>query len=138
MQSLTPASRRHRLAWAALLGAVLLAVLLVTVTVTGPRVSVRWRADIGPVARVALEARHGLRNGRQDNPGQPLVWWSEFADWSQDAVAALVRDDAVADTNYIDRSTYQVGDPAVVVSTRIPGLLRALPFRSAPTTASTR
>src|SRR5262245_28513698 len=48
----------RRLVWAAVAAAVLLAALLVTVTVTGPRVSVRWRPDIGPEARQALEARH--------------------------------------------------------------------------------
>jgi hypothetical protein len=118
---------RRRL-WAAVAGAALLAAMLVTVTVTGPRVSIRWRSDIGPEARLALEARHGLRNGRQDDPQEPLVWRYELGDWSADAVAALVRDEAVTDTNYIDRTTYRVDDPAIVVSTRVPAIVRALPF----------
>lgn len=102
--------------------------LIVTVTVTGPRVSVRWRADISPSDRLALETRHDLRHGRQDNLQEPLVWRYELGDWSRDAVAALVRDEAVSDTNYIDRSTYEVSGPDVVVATRIPRILRALPF----------
>ena len=81
--------RGRRLVWATVVVALLIAVSLVTVTITGPRVSVKWRRDIGPAARLALEARHDLRNGRQDDPREPLVWRYELGDWSQDAVASL-------------------------------------------------
>jgi hypothetical protein len=77
---------------------------------------------------LALEQRHGLRYGRQDDNQNDLVWRYELGDWSRDAVAALVKDPAVADTNYIDRSTYKVDDPTVTVATRVPSILRLLPF----------
>jgi hypothetical protein len=34
----------------------------------------------------------------------------------------------VADTNYIERSTYEVDDPTTTVATRVPAILRLLPF----------
>jgi hypothetical protein len=113
---------------AAVIGVVLISVSLVTVTITGPRVSVRWQATISTANRLALEQSYDLRNGRQDDPQNDLVWRYELGDWSRDAVAALVNDPAVADTHYIDRSSYQVDDPSIVISTRIPSVLRALPF----------
>jgi hypothetical protein len=110
-------------------GAVLVvAASLVTVTVTGPRVSVRWKPSVTAADRVELERRHDLRNGRTDDATNQSVWRYELGDWSRDAVAALVTDTAVADTNYIDRSTYQVDDAAITVGTRIPAILRSLPF----------
>ena len=121
---------RHPLAAVALAAAAALvaAVSLVTVTVTGPRVSIRWQAAVSTPDRLALEERHELRNGRQDDPQNVLVWRYELGDSSRDAVAAIVRDPAVADTNYIDRSTFEVDDATLTVATRIPALLRALPF----------
>ena len=101
---------------------------LVTVTVTGPRVSVRWNATIDRAERLELERRHDLRNGRQDAGDDEHVWRYELGDWSPDAVAAVVRDPAVADTHYIDRTSFDVGDPTVTVATRIPSILRVLPF----------
>ena len=74
------------------------------------------------------EERHDLRNGRQDDRARALVWRYELGDSSRDAVAAIVRDPAVADTNYIDRSTYEVDDSTLTVATRIPSILRPLPF----------
>ena len=81
---------------------------LVTVTVTGPRVSVRWNATIDRAERLELERRHDLRNGRQDAGDDEHVWRYELGDWSPDAVAAVVRDPAVADTHYIDRNSFDV------------------------------
>jgi hypothetical protein len=101
---------------------------LVTVTVTGPRVSIRWQPAVSASDRRALEARHDLRNGRQDDPDNPLVWRYELGDTSRDAVAGIVRDPAIADTNYIDRSTFAVDDATVAVGTRLPALLARLPF----------
>ncbi len=117
--------RRWWLVPAALL---LLTLSLVTVTVTGPRVSIRWQATVTDTARRALEERHRLRNGRQDDPKNPLVWRYELGATSRDAVAAIVKAPAVADTNYIDRSTFEVDATTVTVATRIPALLHMLPF----------
>jgi hypothetical protein len=108
--------------------AVGLALSLVTVTVTGPRVSIRWQATVTQAERRALERRHQLLNGRQDDAQNPSVWRYELGDTSRDAVAAIVRDAAVADTNYIDRTTSTVDRSTVSVGTRIPALLARLPF----------
>jgi hypothetical protein len=121
-------SRTSRRWWAVPVVLLVLALSLVTVSVTGPRVSVRWQPAVTPIDRRALEERHDLRHGRIDDPQQPLVWRYELGDTSRDAVAALVRDPAVADTNYIDRSTFEVDDSTVTVGSRLPTLLAALPF----------
>jgi hypothetical protein len=119
---------RGRRLWVAVAAVVGITVALVTVTITGPRVSVRWQATVSPTERLALEQRHDLRNGRQDNADDPLVWRYELGNWSRDAVAALVHDPAAADTNYINRSTYAVDEPSLTVATRIPWILGRLPF----------
>jgi hypothetical protein len=114
--------------WVAGLVAAAGLVSLVTVTVTGPRVSIRWQPHVTATDRLALERRHDLRNGRQDDPQNAQVWRYELGDRSRDAIAAIVTDPAVADTNYIDRSTYEAGDSTVTVATRLPAILERLPF----------
>ena len=124
----SPSHRSRRPVWAAAVAVLVITLSLVILTVTGPRVSVRWQGTIGTTDRLALEQSHELRNGRQDDDQNDLVWRYELGDWSREAVAALVNDPAVADTNYIDRSTYEVDDPTVTVTTRVPSILRLLPF----------
>lgn len=124
----SPSLRSRRGLWAAAVGVLVITLSLVTVTITGPRVSVRWQATISSADRLALEQRHDLRNGRQDDAQNDTVWRYELGDRSREAVAALVNDPAVADTHYINRSTYEVDDPTVDVATRIPSILRLLPF----------
>lgn len=119
---------RGRRLWVAVAAFLALTVSLVTVTITGPRVSVRWQATVSSADRLAIEQRHDLRNGRQDTADDALVWRYELGDWSRDAVAALVNDPAVADTNYINRSTYAVDEPSRTVATRLPAILSRLPF----------
>jgi hypothetical protein len=85
------------------------AALLSQVRLTGPRVHVRWRADVGQAARVPLERRFGLLNGRAiDAPTN--TWRYELGDDSPDNVGALIADGAVADTAYIDRRTLAPSD----------------------------
>jgi hypothetical protein len=127
--SRTSLSRKSRRPWWLAAAGILIIVLsLVTVTMTRPRVSVRWQPAIGSAERLTLEQRHDLRNGRQDDAQNDTVWLYELGDSSRDAVAAIVKDPAVADTHYIDRSTYTVEESRVAVGTRIPALLAALPF----------
>ena len=56
------------------------------------------------------------------------MWRYELGDSSLDAVRGLGHDPAIADTNYIDRSTYAVDDATVTVATRLPWILEQLPF----------
>ena len=122
-----PPKRRSRYRpWAVAIAILIAALSLVTVTVTGPRVSVRWQPSVSAGERVELERRYQLRNGAPDESG--LVWRYELGDWSRDAVADLVNDSAVADTHYIERSTYEVDEPTISVGTRVSSILRLLPF----------
>jgi hypothetical protein len=112
-------TRRRRLwLWAALAGLTTV-VLLVKVTITGPRVHVSWQAGITAADRGALEQRHDLREGRLI---EESTWEYRLGDWSSGAIAALLDDSSVVDTHYIDRSTQAVDPPTVDVGTR------ALPF----------
>jgi hypothetical protein len=124
----SPSHRRRRVGWAITIAALAVTLSLVTVTVTGPRVFVRWQAAVSTANRLALEQRHDLRNGRQDDPQDDRVWRYELGDWSREAVAALIDDPSVADTQYIDRFTYEVDEATVTVGTRVPSILRLLPF----------
>jgi hypothetical protein len=98
--------------WIAL-GAAIVAV--VDVTTIDPRVTVRWRAEVGAADRVALERRYGLGNGEQmEGPG----WRYQLRDRSRDNIRALVRDPAVDDTGYIDRDTFAVENQQIRVTVR--------------------
>lgn len=119
-----PAQRRSPLRparlWMALGGVLIAIVALVDVTMTGPRVTVRWRAEISSVDRAALERRYDLRNGR---PEQGTTWRYELGRRSRENIRALVYDPAVDDTGYIDRDALTAPDPDVRVSIRpLPGL----------------
>jgi hypothetical protein len=111
--------RRRTWAWIAV-GGVLIAILaLVDVTTIDPRVTVRWRAEVGPADRVALERRYGLENGEQI---EGTGWRYQLRDRSRDNIGALIRDPAVDDTGYIDRDALAAPEPDVRVT------VRSLPF----------
>lgn len=56
--------------WMALGAALVAIVAVVDVTTIDPRVTVRWRAEVGPADRVTLERRYGPGNGEQmEGPG---------------------------------------------------------------------
>ena len=102
------------------LGAVAIAVAaLIDVRVTGPRVAVRWAASVNDASRVEFERRYSLENGRRD--GGP-EWRYQLGDRSRENIGALVRDPAVADTGYIDRTQLTVEEPETTVG------VRPLPF----------
>ena len=102
------------------MGAVVLAVAaLVDVTLTGPRVAVRWAASVSDSNRAELERRYSLRDGRRD--GGP-EWRYQLGDRSRENIGALVRDPAVADTGYIDRAQLTAAEPEVTFG------IRPLPF----------
>jgi hypothetical protein len=98
---------------------VIVAVALVRVTVTGPRIAVRWAPEVDTSARLAREQQYSLRNGQQ---GDGLEWRYELGDWSRGNIEALVRDTGVADTEYIDRATLTTERPDLRVE------IRPLPF----------
>jgi hypothetical protein len=100
------------------LGAALLAALaLVDVTITGPRVTVRWRPDISAPDRAALERRYDLRSGA---PEEGATWRYELGDRSRENIGALAADPAVDDTGYIDRNRLTAPDSEVRVAIRPP------------------
>ena len=93
--------------------------MLIDVRVTGPRVAVRWAASVNDASRVEFERRYSLENGRRD--GGP-EWRYELGDRSRENIGALVRDPAVTDTGYIDRTQFTVEEPETTVG------VRPLPF----------
>ena len=108
---------RHRRLWIAL-GALLIAlVAVVDVTITGPRVVVRWAEDVSASDRAALEGRYQLRNGR---PLEGSTWRYELRDRSRENIEALVRDPGVDDTGYIDRDEFAAEEASVCVRMRFP------------------
>jgi hypothetical protein len=75
---------------------------------TGPFVNVRWRPGLSGAAIRDGEQRLDLT---RHDPMGPLSWQYELHDWSSSALAQLVRDPEVADTNGIDRSAFRLLEP---------------------------
>src|SRR5688500_18876020 len=75
---------------------------IVRVTITGPRVHVRWDERLGDTERADLERQFNLHNGSPaDSPRG--TWRYELGDLSRENIGALLQNPAVADTAYIDR-----------------------------------
>lgn len=77
--------------------------VLLDVSVAGPRVHVRWREGTADAKRLQLESRYGLANGLQTDAGG--TWRYQLRETGESNVRALLRDATVADTAYIDRAT---------------------------------
>lgn len=75
-------------------------VALVDVTITGPRVAIRWSEEVDAAGRVAVERKYDLRNGERDDG---TTWRYDLGNRSTANIRALIDDPAVADTGYIDR-----------------------------------
>ena len=71
----------------------------------GPVVNVRWQADASDQAIVEAEREHGLT--RLD-PDSPHSWQYELSQWANADIERLVKDPIAADTNGIDRSTFEL------------------------------
>lgn len=91
--------RRRTWAWIALGGVLIAIFAAVQVTITSPRVQVRWREGVSSADRTAVELRYTLRNGVPAGDG----WRYELGDLSRENIRALIQDPAVDDTGYIDR-----------------------------------
>lgn len=100
-----------------LIALVIATAAVVEVTITGPRITVQWRAHIAPADRLALERRYDLQRGEPHNDG-PATWNYTLGDWSRENVERLVGDPAAEDTGYIERSTFTAEDPDVRISMR--------------------
>lgn len=107
----------RRLPWWAKCSALLIVVVaLFDVVVTGPRVSVRWRADVSPADRVARERRYDLRNGEPDSALS--TWQYELRNRSRANIGAIVHDPAAEDTHYIDRDALTAPAPDIRLGLR--------------------
>jgi hypothetical protein len=95
-------SRRRTWTWVVLGCALLAIATCVDVTVTGPRVNIRWREAVSAADRTALERRHDLRAGIQEG----RTWHYRLGDRSRENIRALVEEPAVEDTSYIDRVAF--------------------------------
>jgi hypothetical protein len=109
----------RRQTWVSIaLGVTIAALMLVRVSITGPRVHIRWHERVTAAERAALERRHELRNG---NPvGADNTWRYELGDRSPDRLGALIQDPAVADTAYIDRDTLTSEGRDIQLTARYP------------------
>jgi len=117
-------------AWMALGGVLIALVALVDVTITGPRVSVRWRVDTAPADRAALERRYDLRDGEPDK-NSPITWQYKLGNRSRENIRALVHDPAADDTGYIDRDALTTEGPDVRIAIRswsVPSVPVPFPF----------
>lgn len=124
-----PAFLRRAWLWMVLGGVFIAALALVDVTITGPRVAVRWGADVRPADRAALEERYDLRNGEPDQGAlSTQTWRYELGDRSRENIRALVNDPAVDDTAYINRDALRAEDPNVRISIRPLPRVSSLPF----------
>ena len=101
--------------------------VLIRVTVTRPRVTIRWGADISDARRAALEGEHRLLNGERV-AGTATGWRYELDDASRDTIEGLVHDPAIADTGYIDREALTVESRRIRVSVREVEPLLPFPF----------
>ena len=105
-----PQARR----WIAAAGLLAAALAIVDVSITEPRVHVRWSSATAPDARMLLEERYGLSAGELV---QETTWRYALLDRSSGNLGALLSDPAVADTAYIDRAALTV--PAREISVRV-------------------
>jgi hypothetical protein len=93
-----------------------------------PAIRVRWRDDVTAPRQHELEAKYLLANGRSPQ-GRSIAY--DLLDTSPSNVRALVLDPDVADTNDINRDTYEVpfdtayGDRWMWAAHRVPGLRNA-------------
>ena len=103
------------------------AAVAVEVTVSGPRVNIRWREGLDPSDRATLERRHGLQNGEPDSQSS-RTWQYELGDRSRANIRALLSHPAVEDTGYIALDTLTAPAPDVRVRIRSLPPLPGLPF----------
>ena len=103
-----------------MLGVVVAMVALVRVTITDPRVHVRWGDSVTPEARAALEQRYGLHDGRVADDASTGTWRYLLRDGSRENIRALIRDPAVTDTAYLNRDTLSSEGRDVRVTLRYP------------------
>jgi|SRR5687768_11749778 hypothetical protein len=95
---------------AVLLGIGAAAVLWATIPADSVPINVRWHTDVTAEGREALERRFQLVEGQ---PVGGNTWRYNLLGYSRENIRALVTDAAVADTYYINRSTFEPEDPPV-------------------------
>jgi hypothetical protein len=120
-----------------LLGLAAAAALWVTIPPDSVAINLRWRDGITAEARESLERRFALVDGE---PLGESTWRYRLRGYSREQVRALVTDEAVADTHYIDRSTFTPENPPinrivfVVAGSLLSAILGAFALSDAPVT----
>lgn len=101
--------------WGVIGGASLAAALAVWassslfIRAANPEINIRWQDSTDPAIRAALERRFKLRPAEQVAPN---AWRYELTDASRETREALVRDTNVADTHFVDRTTFELWSDA--------------------------
>ena len=121
----------ERLGVVALAGLVTLAVAYLLTTEPAPTIGVRWRDDVSEGRQAERENAYLLLDGQIPNPEFPRSVAYTLLDTGHQNIEALVKDPAVADTQFIDRQGYLITSDAetsgrrIWVAHRLPGLRRA-------------
>jgi hypothetical protein len=124
-----------------LLGLAAAGALWLTLPPDSVSINLRWRAGITAEARESLERRFALVDGERLDES---TWRYQLRGYSPEQVRALVTDEAVADTHYLDRSTFEPEDPPisrivfVVVGSLLSAILGAFALSDAPLTLGPR
>jgi len=122
---------------AVLLGIGAAAVLWATIPADSVPINVRWHTDVTAEGREALEQRFQLVEGQ---PVGGNTWRYSLLGYSRQNIRALVTDAAVADTHYLNRSTFEPEDPPVnrivlvLAGSLLIGMLGAFGLSEAPVT----
>ncbi len=90
------------------LGCFGLAVLALTIPAEPVPINVRWQPGLSGAEREAREAEFDLRARRHLGDS---TWSYELFEYSRENIRAIVRHPGVADTHYVDRSTFTPDDP---------------------------
>lgn len=102
-----------------LAGGILLLAALVRVTVSAPRIHVRWSDRVSPADRLTRERAYDLDAGiRVDQATN--TWRYELRNLSRENLRALLEDDAVEDVAYVDKDTLTTEGRTIDVGLRYP------------------
>lgn len=74
-----------------------------------PEINLRWQETVDPAARETLERRFRLLRAEAIGPG---AWRYEVTDTSRDQLGALVQHPDVADTHFVNRTTFELASDA--------------------------
>ena len=119
----------------AALGVFAAATLWATIPAAQVRINVRWHPAVSAERRTALEQQFHLGGAELQGAN---TWRYAVRDYSAENLRALVTDAAVADTHFIDRSTFAPEDPPANRTALVIAIALLFGLAGATLTSSTR